>query len=49
MDVVVDVDVDVDVDDVFDSRCLIGQMAGQITTRLRAVTLQIGASSYSEP
>ena len=42
-----DVDVDVDVD-VFDSRCRIGQMAGQITTRLGTVTLQVVTSSSSE-
>ena len=35
------VDVDVNMDDVFDSRCRIGQMAGQITTRLGTVTLQV--------
>ena len=40
-------DVDVDVD-VFDSRCCIGQMAGQITTRLGTVTLQVVTSSSSE-
>ena len=34
-----------DVDDVFDSRCRIGQMAGQITTRLGTVTLQVVTSS----
>ena len=36
------------VDDVFDSRCRIGQMAGQITTRLGTVTLQVVTSSSSE-
>ena len=49
MDVDVDVDVDVDEDvDVFDSRCRIGQMAGQITTRLGTVTIQVVTSSSSE-
>ena len=41
-------DVDVDVDDVFDSRCRIGQMAGQITTRLGTVSLQVVTTSSSE-
>ena len=41
-------DVDVDVDDVFDSRCRIDQMAGQITTRLGTVALQVVTSSSSE-
>ena len=49
MDDDVDVDVDVDVDDVFDSRCRIGQMAGQITTRLGTVTLQVVTSSSNKP
>ena len=43
----VELSVDMDVD-VFDSRCHIGQMAGQITTRLGTVTLQVVTSSSSE-
>ena len=44
----VDVVDNVDVDDVVKSRCRIGQMTEQITTRLGSVTLQVVSISSSE-